>query len=138
MTTFSTFDDAWDQIDNSAPAMQHQFAVPQKVLSDGNPHKVFSNAPPQKVFSSGEPQDQRDFALAAMMDQSNKQAKEIARLHQMVSSLSNENQQHKQFVNSNRHKGQSMTTLELTMVVIALVFIVLVLYLISLIRSLKL
>ena len=139
MATFSSFEDAWGPGPEPVQAMAAQ-QVPQKSFAGGNsPQKVMSNSnPPQKVFSTGEPADQRDIALANMMEHSKRQSQEIMRLERMVNSLA---QQNNNAVNAqaaaNKSKS-SLSVLEISVLVIALVFIVLVLYLISLVRRINL
>lgn len=134
MATFSSFEDAW----GPGPASEGMMAnTPQKSFAGGNaPQKSMANgAPPQKVFSSGDAADQRDVALAGMMEHTQRQSKEIVRLERMVNSLVQENAAAKQMAATNRPKG-GLSVLEISVIVIALVFIVLVLYLIRLVSGL--
>lgn len=134
MATFSSFEDAW----GPGPGGDGMVAanVPQKSFAGGNsPQKSMANGPPQKVYSSGEVEDQRDMALAGMMEHTQRQSKEIVRLERMVNSLVQENAAAKQVAATNRPKS-GLSVVEISVIVIALVFIVLVLYLISLVRSL--
>lgn len=132
MATFSSFEDAWGA---SPPMEAVHTQAPMKSFAAGNsPQKSMANGAPQKVYSTGEAAEQRDVVLASMMEHSQKQSKEILRLERMVGSLVQEN-------NANRAAAVKprggLSVIEITVVVLALVFIVLVLYLISLVRGLS-
>jgi len=131
-------DDAWGAQPSSPnfgpaiPAQQPLPQVPQKVFQGGNlPQKVFQGGNvPQKVFENGTGPGY-NVGMQGMPQNS----MEIARLQSIVQRLMQENQTQRALANTRATKGLSVA--EICFIVVALVFIVLVVYLISLIRALK-
>jgi hypothetical protein len=125
--SFTMLDEAWGA--PAAPAPQY-VQQPAKVFAGGNaPQKVFQGGNvPQKVFENGTTQ----YNVGTQGRP--QEAYEIARLQAMVQRLMHENQTQRAMANGRVRRGMSVT--EICVVVVALVFLVLVVYLISLVRSL--
>jgi len=125
--SFTMLDEAWGA--PAAPAPQY-VQQPAKVFAGGNaPQKVFQGGNvPQKVFEDGTVQ----YSVGTQGRP--QEAYEIARLQAMVQRLMHENQTQRAMANGRARRGMSVT--EICVVVVALVFLVLVVYLISLVRSL--
>lgn len=128
--SFTTLDDAWGAPAAPAPQVTQ---MPQKVFQGGNvPQKVFQGGnAPQKVFENGQ-----GPGYSVGTQGQPQSAREIARLQAMVQRLMHENQAQRTMNNAAR-SNRGMTIPEICCVVTAMVFIVLVIYLISLIRALK-
>jgi hypothetical protein len=127
--SFTMLDEAWGA--PAAPAAPQYVQQPAKVFAGGNaPQKVFQGGNvPQKVFENGTTQ----YNVGTQGRP--QEAYEIARLQAMVQRLMHENQTQRAMANGARaRRGMSVT--EICVVVVALVFLVLVVYLISLVRSL--
>lgn len=127
--SFTTLEDAWGAPAAPQPQMSQ---MPQKVFQGGNlPQKVFQGGnAPQKVFENGQ-----GPGYSVGTQGQPQSAREIARLQAMVQRLMHENQAVRTMNTGRQSKG--MTIPEICCVVTAMVFIVLVIYLISLIRALK-
>lgn len=132
--SFTMLDEAWGETlppqQMQAPQMSQ---APQKVFQGGNlPQKVFQGGNvPQKVFENGS-----GPGYSVGMQGRPQASMEIARLQSMVQRLMQENQTQRALANAARN-GKGMSITEICIIVAVLVFIVLVIYLISLIRSLK-
>lgn len=116
--SYTSFESAWGEGLPPAQAPQKVFAggnLPQKVIEGGNrPEKVFANSRPMNNGNNGYSMPER--MLQQIVAQQQRQASEIARLMQLVSV-------------SKRPTGMSIG--DVTLIVLALVFIVLVLFLIN-------
>src|SRR5262249_7543620 len=106
--------------------------APQKVYAGGNAvQKVYAGGNlPQKVVSEQQPQDALEAAdamLRKMAMHQQRQAAEIAHLRQVVA---------QSMMRAQEPVRKGLSVMEITVIVLALVFILLVLFLISTVRQL--
>jgi len=130
--SFASLDELWGGNSNSGQQMQApQPQAPQKVYSGGNAvQKVYAGGNvPQKVVTeqSQDALEAADAMLRKMALHQQRQAAEIAHLRQIVAQSMSRAQEP-------TRKG--LTVMEITVIVLALVFILLVLFLISTVRQL--
>lgn len=131
--SFASFNDIWEG--SSAPQAQvGPPQAPQKVYAGGNtPQKVYAGGNlPQKELSGGQSQMQdpleaADAMLRKMALHQQRQAAEIAHLRQVVS---------QSMMRAQEPTRKGLSIMEITVIVLALVFILLVLFLISTVRQL--
>lgn len=119
MATFSTFDDAWGPSTPPGPPPQKTFAggnLPQKVLAGGNV--------PEKDFSQGDNPRMREEAaiIRALIAE---QQRMNMRMEQLMST-----------VTARPSAKHALRVKDIVLIALALVFIVLVLFLISTVRRL--
>lgn len=130
MGTFTSFDAAWGSPAAAAPAypaLPAPAAGPQKVYAGGNaPQKVYAGGnEPEKVFEQPDapanPEHER-LMKAVLLEQQ----RHAMRIEQLMHFMANK-----------PAEGKGMTVMDVILIVLALVFIVLVLFLISCVRSLR-
>lgn len=130
--SFASLDDLWGGSSggNAAPAAQPQ--APQKVYAGGNAvQKVYAGGNlPQKELAGQAAQDPLEVAdsmIRKMAQHQQRQAAEIAHLRQVVA---------QSMMRAQEPVRKGLSVLEITLIVLALVFILLVLFLISTVRQL--
>jgi hypothetical protein len=131
--SFASLDDLWGGNSNGGAAQAAAPQAPQKVYAGGNAvQKVYAggNLPQKELGGQQQAQDPLEVAdamLRKMAQHQQRQAAEIAHLRQVVA---------QSMMRAQEPARKGLTVMEITLIVLALVFILLVLFLISTVRQL--